>query len=114
MAYFPVEVKTYRAFVRKDSGSIELFGDVPVEGLGASPGQVIPNHLWAILFFDGQAVKDRWEARGRKLLMHRPQAMFSGILDLLRNDMPVFLDEDGTLRTSFEFTQEDAGKLEPA
>jgi hypothetical protein len=54
-----------------------------------------------MVFGDPNSDKD-FITRGGILQMDRPLTMLSGVLDLLRNETPLFLGGDGKLSTRLE------------
>jgi hypothetical protein len=99
---YPVEVKRYRVCVKRNGADILLEGvEEPLQRSGDSRTRM--RAVGRITFIDPKPVDDKdFINRGGFLQMDRPLAMFSGILDLLRNEKPLFLREDGTLSTSLE------------
>jgi hypothetical protein len=107
---YPVEVKQYRVSVNRNRAVIALEG---VEGLVLESANSSANirHVGDITFGDPDPHSDQdFITRGGWLHMDRSLAMFSGILDLLRNEKPLFLHEDGTLSTSLEPVGEEEDK----
>ncbi|MCU0839219.1 MAG: hypothetical protein MUE49_10930 [Rhodospirillales bacterium] len=107
---YPVEVKSYQVTVRRNVAEIALEGvEVPEEGAGASEGKL--RRVGRMTFGNPNPVgDDDFISRGGFLQMDRPLEMFSGVLDILRNERPLFLRQDGTLSTS----KEPVGEGEPA
>jgi hypothetical protein len=107
---YPVEVKRYQVSVDRNRAEIVLEG---VEGPGQGSGNSSANirRVGRITFGDPKPISDKdFITRGGFLQMDRPLAMFSGILDLLRNDKPLFLHENGALSTSLEPVGEEEDK----
>ena len=89
---FPSEIKSYKVFVARSFATIELEGDVEILG-----------HF---RFFFGNKKGGEFIDRGGRLNVSRPMVMFSGVLDLLRNEKPIFLHGSGSLSTKAEFVGE--------
>jgi hypothetical protein len=106
MVAYPAEVKGYRVSVQREMAEIELEGiESPEEGVAAT--DAIVRRVGRMAFGDPNPIGDKdFITRGGFLRMDRPLTMFAGVLDLLRNEKPVFLHEDGTLSTSLEPTGE--------
>lgn len=88
---YPVEITHYKVFVRRTTAVITLQGTV-LQGVEGPVGRIT---------FGDPNPRD-FINRGGFLEMSRPLTMLSGILDLLRNEKPLFLGGDGTLSTSTE------------
>jgi len=98
---YPVEVKRYRVFVKKEWAGIALDGlECSLLGSDASAANI--RSVGRFTFDDARVGQADFINRGGSLEMLRPLTMFSGVLDMLRNEKPVFLREDGTLATSLE------------
>lgn len=97
---YPVEVKRYQVSVKRNIAEIALEGfEGPVQGSGDSNADI--RRVGTITFGNPNPIGDQdFITRGGFLQMDRPLAMFSGILDLLRNEKSLFLQEDGSLSTS--------------
>lgn len=96
---YPVEIRKYQVSISRSGAEIALEG---VEGSkGGSQGEL--RRVGNIAFGDLDPIGDKdFITRGGFLRMDRPLEMLSGILDLLRHEKPVFLQDDGTLTTSLE------------
>ena len=99
---YPVEIKQYRVSVGRRKAEVLLQGvEGPVHG-ASTPSDNL-RHVGRITFGDPKPISDNdFVNRGGILQMDRSLAMFSAILDLLRNENPLFLNGDGTLSTSLE------------
>jgi hypothetical protein len=98
---YPVKVTGYHVSVEKRSAEIELEGvDAALPG-SESPDTDVKELGWITFSDAGADGRDTFDRVGR-LHMSRPLAMFAGVLDMLRNDEPIFLREDGTLSTYLE------------
>lgn len=99
---YPVEVKRYQVSVSRNRAEIVLEGvEGPVQGAGDSNANI--RRVGRITFGDPNPISDQdFITRGGFLQMDRPLVMFSGILDLLHSEKPLFLHGDGTLSTSLE------------
>jgi len=99
---YPVEVKSYRVSVNRNTADIMLDGvEMPEQGAGGAPPEI--RRVGRISFGNPDPISDDdFITRGGFLAMDRPLAMFAGILDLLRNEKPLFLHDDGTLSTELE------------
>jgi hypothetical protein len=92
---YPVEVKEYAVSVSRDRAAIVLRG-VETDG-----GDL--RIVGRIEFGDPDPVGDKdFITRGGFLRMDRPMVMLPGILDLLRNEKSLFLQDDGTLSSTAE------------
>ena len=100
--FYPVEVKHYKVSVKRNRADIALEGvEGPVQGSGGSNPNI--RRVGRVTFGDSNPIGDKdFINRGGFLQMDRPMAMLSGMLDLLRNEKPLFLHGDGTLSTSSE------------
>lgn len=107
---YPVEIMLYQVSVKRDRAEILLEGvEGSAQASDSSGGSI--KHVGRLTFGDSRHVGDKdFINRGGSLEMRRPLAMFSGILDLLRNQKPLFLDRNGTLSTSIEFVGEEEGQ----
>jgi hypothetical protein len=107
---YPAEVKQYLVSVARQSAEIVL------RGIDDSPpttrsGKAKITTVGLIKFGDPNPISDKdFITRGGFLRMDRPMTMFSAIIDILRNEKPLFLHGDGTLSTSFEPVGEEEGK----
>jgi hypothetical protein len=100
---YPVEVTEYSVSVRKERASILLRG-FEAPGTGAPESRVVGR----IEFGDPDPIGDTdFITRGGFLRMDRSLVMLAGILDLLRNEKPLFLQGDGTLSSKMEPVGED-------
>ena len=98
---YPVIVKSYQVSADRDRVEIELEGVEQLLGAGDSNANF--RRVGRVTFDDPDRIRDRdFINRGGFLQMDRPLVMFSGMLDLLRNEKPLFLHDDGTLSTSLE------------
>lgn len=96
---YPVEIRNYQVSIGRSRAEIQLEG---VEGPEAGADREV-RRVGTITFGDPDPIGDEdFIARGGFLKMDRPLEMFAGILDLLRHEKPVFLNDDGTLTTSLE------------
>ncbi len=102
---YPVEIRKYQVSIGRSRAEIQLEG---VEGPEAGADREV-RRVGNITFgkfstFSGtEPIGDEdFITRGGFLKMDRPLEMFAGILDLLRHEKPVFLNDDGTLTTSLE------------
>jgi hypothetical protein len=96
---YPVEVRSYQVSANRNRVEIELEGVEQLLGSGDSSLR----RVGRMTFGDPSRIRDKdFINRGGFLQMDRPLAMFPGILDLLRNEKPLFLDKNGTLSTSLE------------
>jgi hypothetical protein len=96
---YPVEVKQYRVSFMKTHVVVVLEGiENPAEQTDAG-GRV--QAVGRMVFGDPNSDKD-FITRGGILQMDRPLTMLSGVLDLLRNETPLFLGGDGKLSTRLE------------
>ena len=96
---YPVEIRSYQVDVTRSGAEIGLDG---VEGTKDSPRGEL-RRVGRIVFGDPEPIGDGdFITRGGFLRMVRPLELFSGILDLLRHEKPLFLHENGTLSTSPE------------
>jgi hypothetical protein len=104
---YPVEVKQYQVSVKREWAVIVLQGvEAPLQEFSSSSANIV--HIGRFTFVDPEHMRDQdFFNRTGSLEMHRPLAMFSGILDLLRNEKPLFLQEDGTLSTLLESVGEE-------
>ena len=111
---YPVEVTQYQVSISRNQARIEL------KGIEVSKGGVRDSNAdikWVgVIEFSDSNDKDIINRVGL-LLMRRPLVMLSGILDLLRNERPLFLRheegilfEGGTLSTSLEPVGEEEDK----
>ncbi|HEY5705304.1 MAG TPA: hypothetical protein VIS96_07000 [Terrimicrobiaceae bacterium] len=104
---YPVEVKRYQVFAMRDRAEILLEGVEGPEQVGSDPNANI-RRVGRITFGDPNPISDKdFITRGGFLQMDRSLEFFSGILDLLRNEKPLFLSGDGTLSTSLKPTSEE-------
>jgi hypothetical protein len=88
VVFYPVQVTGYEVSVGRNSAEIHLEGvEGPFQESGASSGNT--RRVGRITFGDPNP-RD-FINRGGFLEMGRPLEMFSGILDLLRNETPLFL-----------------------
>jgi hypothetical protein len=101
IVHYPVKVTEYHVSVEKRSAEIELEGvEAALPGIERLDTEL--KEVGWITFSDAAADgRDTFDRAGR-LHMSRPLALFAGVLDMLRNDEPVFLREDGTLSTYLE------------
>lgn len=100
---YPVEVKEYSVSVGRERASILLHGVEPPEA-GARESRVVGR----IEFGDPDPIGDTdFITRGGFLRMDRSLVMLAGILDLLRNEKPLFLQGDGTFTSKMEPVGED-------
>jgi hypothetical protein len=91
---YPAEVKEYSVSVGRERATIALRG---IE----KDGQQL--QLIARMEFGANPIGDHdFVTRGGYLRMDRSIGMLAGILDLLRNEKPLFLREDGTLASTME------------
>jgi hypothetical protein len=99
---YPVEVKRYQVSVTRGKAEVVLDGiEGPAQGSSISSAQL--RRVGRMTFGDPNPIRDKdFINRGGFLQMDRSLGMFSGILDLLRNEKPLFLKGDGTLSTSLE------------
>lgn len=96
---YPVEIRKYQVSIGRSRAEIQLEG---VEAPEAGSDREV-RRVGNIVFGDPDANGDEdFITRGGFLKMDRPMEMFSGILDLLRHEKPVFLNDDGTLTTLLE------------
>ena len=103
---FPAEIKEYQVEVSKDEVRIWLKGVPHLPGGGSAVGRTM--HAGRIDFsIDDSGDHDDGFDRGGGLRMHRPMSMLSAIVDLLRNEKPLFLSKKGVLSTSAEPVGED-------
>lgn len=107
---YPVEVKGYQISVTRDRVEVHLEGiEGSLQESGSSSDKT--RRVGRIIFGDTSPIGDKdFINRGGFLQMDRSLAMFAGILDLLRNEKPLFLHGDGTLSTSLEPIGEGEGK----
>lgn len=92
---YPVQVKSYQVTIRRAQANIQL--------QGVEEGASEPRRVGNMTFGDPHPTRDEdFMGRGGFLSMDRPLEMLPAILDLLRHEDPVFLQEDGTLTTSLE------------
>ena len=96
---YPVEIRKYQVSIGRSRAEIQLEGvEAPETGSDRELRRV-----GNIVFGDPDANRDEdFITRGGFLKMDRPMEMFSGILDLLRHEKPVYLNDDGTLTTLLE------------
>ena len=94
MVEYPVQIKSYQVTIRRDQANIQL--------MGVEEGASEPRRVGNVTFGDPTPVnKDAdFIARGGFLHMDRPMEMLPAILDLLRHEKKLVLQEDGTLSTS--------------
>ena len=98
---YPVKVRSYQVSADRDRVEIELEGVEQLLGTGDFNADL--RRVGRVTFADPDRIRDKdFIDRGGFLQMDRPLVMFSGILDLLRNEKPLFLHGDGTLSTSSE------------
>lgn len=99
MVEYPVQIKSYQVTIRRDQADIRLEG---VEGLEGPQGEL--RRVGNMTFGDPNPIgKDAdFINRGGFLQMDRPLEMLPAVLDLLRHESPLFLDEKGTISTSLE------------
>lgn len=104
---YPVEIMAYQVSVKRAWAEIDLAGvEGPAQASDDSSGSI--KHVGRLRFSDSRHMGDKdFFNRGGSLEMRRPLAMFSGVLELLRNEKPLFLHRDGTLSTSLEFVGEE-------
>ena len=97
MVEYPVQVKSYKVRISRDRADVHLEG---IEGAAGSKLRPVGD----IGFGDPDPIGRDGDFinRGGFLRMDRPLEMLSAILDLLRHEDPVFLQEDGSLTTSLE------------
>lgn len=96
---YPVEIRSYQVDVTRNGAEIGLDG---VEGVKDNSLQE-PRRVGRMVFGDPSPIGDGdFITRGGFLRMDRPLELFSGILDLLRHEKPLFLHGNGTLSTSPE------------
>ena len=102
---YPVEVKKYQVLVERQKAEILLDGvEIPAKSSTSKPEV---RRVGIMHFGDPNPIGDAdFITRGGFLRMDRPLEMFSGVLDLLRNEKPLFLREDGVLTTSLELVGE--------
>jgi hypothetical protein len=103
---YPVEVKKYQVLVGRQKAEIQLAGvEVPEAKSSTSKPEI--KRVGIMHFGDPNPIGDAdFITRGGFLRMDRPLEMFTGVLDLLRNEKPLFLREDGVLTTSLELVGE--------
>lgn len=96
---YPVEIRKYQVSIGRSRAEIQLEGvEAPEAG---SDGEL--RRVGNITFGDPDANGDEdFITRGGFLKMDRPLEMLAGILDLLRHEKPIFLNDDGTLTTLLE------------
>lgn len=96
MVTYPVEVKRYQVSARRG------IADISLEGIEESKKDGL-RRVGQMTFGDPNPIGDKdFITRGGFLRMDRPLEMFAGILELLRNEKPLYLHGDGTLSTSLE------------
>ncbi len=60
-------------------------------------------HVGRIYFYDSdKSIKPSFVDRGNNPVMHLPSVMLQNVLDILRNEKPVFVHNPGFLSTSKE------------
>lgn len=92
---YPVQVKSYQVTIRRTQANVQL--------QGVEEGSSEPRRVGNITFGDPHPNRDEdFMGRGGFLSMDRPLEMLPAILDLLRHEDPVFLQDDGSLTTSLE------------
>lgn len=108
MVEYPVQIKSYQVTIRRDQANIRLEG--------VEEGASEPRRVGNITFGDPDPIgKDKdFITRGGFLQMDRPLEMLPAILDLLRHESPLFLQDDGTLSTSAEPAGEEEGHARSA
>jgi hypothetical protein len=91
---YPAQIKSYQVTIARDRADIQLDG---VEQGGSKPQRV--GHM---TFGDPDPIgKDAdFITRGGFLQMDRPLEMLSAVLELLRHEKNLVVQEDGTLSTS--------------
>ena len=91
---YPARIKSYQVTIARDRADIHLEG---VEQGGSKPQTV--GHM---TFGDPDPIgKDEdFTTRGGFLQMDRPLEMLAGVLELLRHEKDLILQEDGRLSTS--------------
>ena len=96
MVEYPVRIKSYTVTIRRDIANIQLEGTEGLEGRGE------PRRVGNMTFGDPDPIgKDAdFITRGGFLQMDRPLEMLSAVLDLLRHEKHLVLNEDGTISTS--------------
>lgn len=91
---YPARIKSYQVTIARDRASIHLEG---IEEGGSKPQPV--GHM---VFGDPDPIgKDAdFITRGGFLQMDRPLEMLAAVLDLLRHEKNLVLQENGTISTS--------------
>ena len=98
---YPVTVVRYQVSIGRDSAILALDG---VEGpaSASTPDEKSLRRVGKITFEALPSEEQDFISRGGYLYMWRPLTMLAGILELLRHVKPCFLNENGTLSTSWE------------
>ena len=93
MVEYPVQIKSYQVTIRRDQANIQLEG--------VEEGVSEPRRVGNITFGDPDPIgKDKdFITRGGFLQMDRPLEILPAVLDVLRNEKNLVLQEDGTLTT---------------
>jgi hypothetical protein len=100
---YPVKVTSYRVSTKRNRVEMMLEGIERPDLQGSDDSTPNVRRVGRVTFGDPDPISDKdFINRGGFLQMDRSLAMFSGILDLLRNEKPLFLHGDGTLSTSLE------------
>jgi hypothetical protein len=100
---YPVEVKSYKVFIGRDGSEVLL------EGVERHPDALL-RAVGRFTFRDPSRVQDKdFINRGGFLQMDRPSSLFPQVLDLLRNEQPLYLMGNGMLATSPEPIGEEEG-----
>jgi hypothetical protein len=99
---YPVEVKQYQVSIGQQAAFIQLEG-VEVQLLKDHHSEQKLRRVAHLTFDDSNPANAAdFITRGGFLNMHRPIGLLSGILDLLRHEQPLFLNQDGVLSTLAE------------
>ena len=113
--FYPVEIKEYQVHVKNDAVEILLKGSAQW-AQGAGDLGTRTETVASITFRDAEDLRLKdFINRGGFLSMDRPLSMFSGILDLLRGEKPLYLRQNGTISTSLEpVGEQERALLDPA
>ena len=98
---YPVEVTGYQVQIRSNEIRIKLEG-VEQGQLVSAGSETRTRRVGDIECIRSDEFREAFITRGGWLRIERRLSMASAILDVLRNERPLFLDDNGWLQTTLE------------